>query len=106
MTPVEDSATDTPAPRRSTAKAAAAPNAPRRRSASADAPPATKLVVPRAPTRQGRPEVTYPRAHSAGRAGEAAQVVTLPVLTKDQPIGQATQKQTASVPKCKRSGTP
>lgn len=94
MTPVEDSATDTPAPRRSTAKAAAAPKAPRRRSAKADAaPPATKPARAKAPRAKADPEAKPARARTRKVApAQPAQVVTLPVLTQDQPIGQAAQE--------------
>ena len=99
MTPVEDSATDTPAPRRSTAKAAVAPKAPRRRSAKADAAaPATKPArakAPRAkaPRAKADPETKPARARARKVApAQPAQVVTLPVLTQDQPIGQAAQE--------------
>lgn len=94
MTPVEDSATDTPAPRRSTAKAAAAPKAPRRRSAKADAaPPATKPARAKAPRAKADPEAKPARARTRKVVpAQPAQVVTLPVLTQDQPIGQAAQE--------------
>lgn len=94
MTPVEDSATDTPAPRRSTAKAAAAPKAPRRRSAKADAaPPATKPAGAKAPRAKADPEAKPARARTRKVVpAQPAQVVTLPVLTQDQPIGQAAQE--------------
>jgi hypothetical protein len=94
MTPVEDSATDTPAPRRSTAKAAAAPKAPRRRSAKADAAsPATKPARAKAPRAKADPEAKPARARTRKVApAQPAQVVTLPVLTQDQPIGQAAQE--------------
>lgn len=94
MTPVEDSATDTPAPRRSTAKAAVAPKAPRRRSAKADAaPPATKPARAKAPRAKADPEAKPARARTRKVVpAQPAQVVTLPVLTQDQPIGQAAQE--------------
>lgn len=94
MTPVEDSATDTPAPRCSTAKAAAAPKAPRRRSAKADAaPPATKPARAKAPRAKADPEAKPARARTRKVVpAQPAQVVTLPVLTQDQPIGQAAQE--------------
>ncbi len=114
LTPAEDSAPDTAAPRRKTAKSNAAPKSPRRRSAKADAgAPAVKPArakTSRAKTATVEPGANPPRARTRkvatvepdakqtraqilkAAAAQPAQVVTLPILTQDQPLGQAAQE--------------
>ena len=90
LTPAEDPASDTPAPRRKTAKADAAPKTPRRRSAKAE-PEAKPARAKATRAKAAVADPARPRTRKVA-AAQPAQVVTLPILTQDQPIGQAAQE--------------